>query len=243
MLSTPEQHAYQSSVAAVRQRVGQHLQAAQAANDAPAAVAFVVQLHRSVDKAVAQVETQAVARGMPTACQAGCSHCCSLPVHASEPEVLHIAQHFKDGPPQRLLALMQALKARAASGPGTPEPPARRPCVFLVRGLCSIYEIRPARCRKAHSLDAQLCESQAPQIPQHLERILQAEALIQGTTLAYEDQGLSAQGTELGAAMLRVLNDDAALQRWFDERAAHPDTAPQCPTAPTRSQPSPALVD
>jgi uncharacterized protein len=222
MLDSDEQRAFQSSVAAVRQRVRPHLQHA---NSPAAALAVVVQLHRNLDKALALATHEPADSDLAVQCHSGCAHCCHLPVHATPAEVLLIAQHFKDGPPQRRLALNQALKTRAAAAAGetagtgsraAAETPQRQPCVFLVRGLCSIYELRPARCRKAHSLDKAACASAAPQIPQSLNHVLKAEALMQGAALAFADQGLATASVELSAGVLQALNDAAAAERWFE---------------------------
>ena len=72
---------------------------------------------------------------------------------------------------------------------------------------CSIYPVRPAACRKAHSLSAPHCAEQSPTIPQNLRLLVDAEALMAGTALAYRDQPLPASAHELNAAVLAALND------------------------------------
>ena len=64
---------------------------------AQAAVDFIAQLHQGLDT----VAEQARANGPQPACKAGCAHCCNLRVEATDPEVLHIAQHLRTLPGAR----------------------------------------------------------------------------------------------------------------------------------------------
>ena len=96
----------------------------------------------------------------------------------------------------------------------------RQPCSFLVHDRCAIYSVRPAACRKAHSLSAAHCAEQSPTIPQNLRLLVDAEALMAGTALAYRDQPLPASAHELNAAVLAALDGTAsppagALLRWY----------------------------
>ena len=96
----------------------------------------------------------------------------------------------------------------------------RQPCSFLVHDRCTIYSVRPAACRKAHSLSAAHCAEQSPTIPQNLRLLVDAEALMAGTALAYRDQPLPASAHELNAAVLAALDGTAsppagALLRWY----------------------------
>ena len=69
--------------------------------------------------------------------------------------------------------------------------------------------MRPAACRKAHSLSAAHCAEQSPTIPQNLRLLVDAEALMAGTALAYRDQPLPASSHELNAAVLAALDGTA----------------------------------
>jgi hypothetical protein len=81
--------------------------------------------------------------------------------------------------------------------------------------LCSIYQVRPAACRKAHSSDVTECEAHAPVIPQDREIALRAEALIIGTSGAYRQRGFDASSYELVRAVLIALRDPSAQARWY----------------------------
>lgn len=209
---------------------------------AQAAVDFITQLHQGLDA----VASQAIAIGPQPACQAGCAHCCHLRVEATEPEVLRIAQHLRTLPAAEQAAANRRLQQHVAASkpPATalaqmdpssshPQPehsaePTQtrlatgQPCSFLVDDRCSIYSVRPAACRKAHSLSAAQCAERAPTIAQNLRWLVDAEALMAGTALAYRDQPLPASAHELNAAVLAALMEGhpAALLRWYQGDAA-----------------------
>ncbi|CAN7301216.1 YkgJ family cysteine cluster protein [Acidovorax sp. LjRoot38] len=213
MLTDDERSAFLQSIARVRQRAAQVLRQSQGADDT---VAFIAQLHRGLDTVAEQARTT----GPQPACQAGCAHCCHLRVEATEPEVFHIAQYLRAQPAEALADALSALQRHVATAALNPTNPARQACSFLVDDRCSIYPVRPAACRKAHSLSAQHCAEQSATIPQNLRLLVDAEALMAGTALAYRDQPLPASAHELNAAVLAALKDPTAQARWYQGDAA-----------------------
>lgn len=217
-LSTAEQHAFFVSVQRVCEKVAGQLALAQTAAEV---LQHVVHLHRSVD-AVAQ---QAAGRGVAVACAAGCAHCCRLRVEASMPEVLLIAQTVQQRSAAEQEALIRRLQARiavedaplAASAASLSSllPLPQQDCAFLAHQRCSIYAVRPAVCRKAHSLSLASCQHGATVIPQDLALLLDSEALIKGVAHAYAQWQLDAAPRELSRAVLAVLQDASAEQRWY----------------------------
>lgn len=190
----------------------------------PAAVVLIAQLHRSIDKVV----IQAANTGPPMDCKAGCAHCCRLPVQATAPEVFVIAQHLRQQPPEQLArttaALRQRLEERAQEAlQPLPTGPVLT-CTFLEDARCSIYAVRPAVCRKAHSLQVQACERHADTIEQNLALLLDAQALIQGTNAAYEQLGFAMQAHELLSGVLHALTDPLWMERWASTTSSHPST-------------------
>jgi Fe-S-cluster containining protein len=205
MLSADEQSAFEESIARVRGLATRALQRATGANEA---IAFTAQLHRSLDT----VAAQAAAAGPAPDCKAGCAHCCHVRVEATEPEVFRIAQHLAAQPADHLDGVTARLRQHITQAKNGA---ARQPCSFLVDDRCSIYSVRPAACRKAHSLSVQHCATQAPEIPQNLRLLLDAEALMAGTALAYRDVQLPASAHELNAAVLEALTNVTAQERWY----------------------------
>lgn len=209
MLTGPEQTAFLDSVERVRSACVALLRQAKSP---AAAISFVANLHRSVDA----VATRREQNGPPAACRAGCSYCCSVRVEATPPEVLRIAGAAAALPVERRMPLMQRLDECAAVR--RVDAHARQPCAFLEDDLCSIYELRPAACRKAHSLSVRHCETFSEQIPQDLARIVESEALMAGTAQAYRDAGLPCVPGELNAAVLAALVEPSGEELWFQSR-------------------------
>lgn len=206
-LSKEEAAALQASIRQVSQRVASALQARPGVEHA---LHFIAHLHAGIDKTV----TEAMQRGQQPACRPGCDSCCHLRVEASQAEVLRIARQLRQGPAQAVQLLRQRLLQRLEQLQQAAEPGPRLACVFLQDGLCSIYPLRPAGCRKAHSFSASACQTLAAEIPQDLSITLAAEALQRGTAAGYRQAGLAADPLELSAAMLWAL-DDGAEAGWL----------------------------
>ncbi|MBU0828359.1 MAG: YkgJ family cysteine cluster protein [Gammaproteobacteria bacterium] len=211
MLSADEQSAFEESIARVRALATRALQRANqenGENGANEAISFTAQLHRSLDT----VAAQAASSSPVPDCKAGCAHCCHVRVEATEPEVFRIAQHLAAQPADTLSGVVARLRQHIANAQNGAM---RQPCSFLAEDRCTIYHVRPAACRKAHSLSVLHCATQAPEIPQNLRLLLDAEALMAGTALAYRDVHLPASAHELNAAVLAALTDASAQERWY----------------------------
>jgi uncharacterized protein len=226
-LTKDEEQRVHLSVGRVAARVSQELGALQAlqtpeslplVNKAWQAIQVVASLHTSIDAAARALP----ALGPQPECKAGCSTCCYSRVEISDPEALRIARHLREGPKKVLAQRTTALKVQAAhragragAGADIAAPAQRQACSFLEDGLCSIYAIRPAVCRKAHSLSAAHCHSQAAEIPQDLGLILQSEVLIAGTKQAFVQHQLPYGRHELAAGVLAALASESAAQVWY----------------------------
>lgn len=212
MLSAEEQSEFSRAAENVRQAA---LNALTADRSGPFAIRFIAKLQRGVD----QVLQSAQATGLAIDCKAGCSHCCSARVEALDPEVLRIAAELRRRPPAALAALTERLREHAARAQGTTAQTHRMPCPLLEQNLCTVYDVRPATCRKAHSLDVRQCATPGADIPQRLDVLLKAEALSKGSADAYKQVGLAAAGHELGQALLLALTDPTAEARWMNGEA------------------------
>ena len=209
MLSSEEEAAFRASIAGVRRTAAGALERLQGSAQV---VHFVANLQRGVD-GVARRAWQA---GPVPGCRAGCAHCCSLRVEATEPEIFRIAGKLLEQPEAEVAALVERLRLRVLAARSGPTGATRLECSFLEKGsLCSIYEVRPAACRKAHSLSVRACEAHAAVIPQNLRLVLDAEALMLGTAEAYRDVHLAASAHELLEAVLQALSDPTAEARWY----------------------------
>jgi Fe-S-cluster containining protein len=198
--------------AAVRQLRGQP--------DAVSVIRFVNTVQRGVDKVV-QTRAQ---NGVKPDCQSGCSHCCSARVEALPAEAFQIAHQVSRRADAARADVIERLRAQAALPDEALSWKQRPACAFLVAGLCSVYDLRPAVCRKAHSLDVRRCEAGSAEIPEDLGLVLDAEALIKGASSAYAELGFEAQGVELARGVLLALSDPTAEARWSNgERVFFPD--------------------
>jgi Fe-S-cluster containining protein len=97
-------------------------------------------------------------------CAEGCSYCCYAPLDVSWAEAVTIAAHlYAQVPTDGIQSLMEALAEHeeAAAGLDSPERFAKSlPCPMLDQdsGRCSVYSLRPLRCRGANSLDVEHCK-------------------------------------------------------------------------------------
>lgn len=187
-------------------------------NDAQHAVHFTQQLHNSIDTVVEKAFTHTPA----AQCRAGCAHCCKdKRVEVSMPEALYIAQQLQALSKPDLDDLIEHLSTYVQDHAKKGEKPANavpQECTFLFQERCSIYAFRPAVCRKAHSQSVAACETHIDTIPQNLQVVAEAEALMKGTNNAYESQGLTVGSLELNQAILEALTQPGLQQDWFDAK-------------------------
>ena len=211
-LSLTEQEAFLKSSENVQRATVQHLGAHQTGEFT---ISFVANLQLGIDRVV----QSAIDRGDTIACRAGCSHCCSARVEASAPEIFRIARAISSRPAAAIGEMIEHLQAHAQANAGKSHWKQRTSCPFLKDALCSVYEIRPAGCRKAHSLDVRACEAGSDEIPQSLEVVLAAEALVEGTLAGYRECGFATSRHELVSGVLFALSDPTTESRWLNGEA------------------------
>jgi len=101
------------------------------------------------------------------ACERGCPSCCVLRVTATAPEIILLADYVNriEAMPQgAAIGLKRRIELadRAARGLGEAERMAlRKPCPFIVRGVCVIHPVRPLACRGHASFDRKACAQAA----------------------------------------------------------------------------------
>jgi hypothetical protein len=137
-----------------------------AARDAKAGdrmAAMAVAVHAFADQIWSEAGTSPGEASPAAACAAGCSWCCRQQVAVAPAEALAIAAHVerrfdavqRDAALRRVAALDQATRGLSALDRGR----LKLPCAFLLEGQCSIYAVRPLRCRGVYSRDATHCRS------------------------------------------------------------------------------------
>lgn len=93
------------------------------------------------------------------ACKKGCSACCHQVVLVSSEEAGQLISHVTADVIPRWKA--QAIDLRTHNDPaGLPKRLGKEDakCVFLKRGECSVYDIRPVMCRLIHVKNATACD-------------------------------------------------------------------------------------
>jgi len=201
---------------------------AQKPADAAAARAQTVRMYGRL----ARLQEDVVAeRGLDFACKRGCSYCCHLRVEVRPHDAFvlahHVATKFTADERARAIARIEDNLSRIA--PLTPEQHVRAgiPCALLEDGVCSVYEARPATCRKYHSLSVAVCRSafedtSAPLIGaiEDEEVRLAGNAVALGYAKGLQDSGYDAELYELHYALHKALTDPKAQRRYRDGKRA-----------------------
>jgi Fe-S-cluster containining protein len=190
--------------------------------DAAAARAQTVRMYGRL----ARLQQDVVAeRSIEFACKRGCSYCCHLRVEVRPHDAFVLAQHvattFSADERARVTARIEHNLRRIA--PLTPEEHVRAgiPCAFLEDGACSVYEARPATCRKYHSLSVEVCRSAFEDTSAPLageieneEVRLAGNAVALGYAKGLEDAGYDADLYEFHYAVHKALTDPKAERRY-----------------------------
>ena len=169
---------------------------------------------------------RALARGAPApACAAGCSYCCHVHADATVPELLSIARHLERTWSEAALSALRerlALQAiRVERSSDEERWAAKIPCALLDGdGRCSIYEVRPLRCRAFNARSVEPCREafagSAEAEPARIPRLDRAhDAAEAGYDEALAEAGLSAGGHRLEIGLLVALDDPGAGARWL----------------------------
>jgi Fe-S-cluster containining protein len=94
-------------------------------------------------------------------------------------------------------------------------------CPFLAEGACSIYELRPARCRSFHATDVKGCQASFEQ-PQNLdilnsfvpEMYTAGEAHLGAYSTAMRENDLDSTVYEMNTALADCLTDSGPVRRF-----------------------------
>jgi len=169
------------------------------------------ELHKDLDITVSYIQKNS---GLTFDCKAGCVHCCvhSRVVHVLPSEAFYMVNQLKARLTElEIDGLIKALKIRSE----TPEE-GDFTCVFLKKGICSVYDIRPFTCRRHHSLDVEDCLPKGiypPEVSKSADLEDLASAQIAGYMSALETIHFSTIPIDLTQALLKVFTDPKAEQR------------------------------
>lgn len=175
---------------------------------------------------LAALQTDVIAHAeVDLACKRGCSYCCHLRVEIRPHDAFVMAQHVrvKLDTDQRARVLERLEKTLAHIAPLTPDQHIRAgiPCALLEDGVCSVYEARPATCRKYYSVSVESCrnafnDTAAPLTGeiQHEQVRLAGNAVALGYAKGLEDAGYDAALYELHYALHSALTNPKAETRY-----------------------------
>ena len=159
------------------------------------------------------------------ACKAGCAFCCHYKVEVRAHEMLLIKQFMKKTfSVEKIQSILTAAEANAAVIRSiTPEQhlTTNIKCPLLDNNQCSIYPVRPFRCRNFHSTDALACE-QSFNDPGNMDIAvgmiedvaMLADALTQGFEAAAGRTGKDNRVYDFTTAFIEVFSDDDTLKRY-----------------------------
>lgn len=177
---------------------------------------FAINLVRSVhEKTDAIVERISKTPEGQFDCKPGCTYCCSYRVEALPAEIFLIARELKKLPAAELAAVISRLSEHAVKAKDLRPEHHNLVCPFLQDSMCTVYESRPFGCRRFNSLDVEQCKDPAGMPPENEELNMKAAAVLNGTVEGYMKRQLSSIPHELGAAVLKALQEDDAENRWY----------------------------
>ena len=161
------------------------------------------------------------------ACERGCSFCCHLRVEIRPHDAFVLAHHVQTtcGVEKRARAMARLEENLRRIALLTPEEHIRAniPCAFLEEGVCTVYEARPATCRKYYSVSVTTCRNSFndPAAPltgeiEHERVRLAGNAVALGYAKGLEDAGYDATLYELHHAVHSALTNARAERRYRD---------------------------
>ena len=191
-----------------------------------AVLAAVGEVHAMAEKLWAEIRaTPAFALGTKkAACGKGCGWCCHQRVGATAVEVLHIAETLRQRPDAKsLIARIDAW-------------PQGRACALLVEGACSIYDIRPLKCRGLYQVDARWCMTTYAKMdlplfgpsPSHEFQLPPKDVFdgaVFGLALPFHLAGRDCPGVDFMPALKAVIHRPDAAQAWWRGETVFPAEA------------------
>lgn len=165
------------------------------------------------------------------ACKKGCSYCCHNKVSVRAHEVLLAAEYVtRNFPTEQQAELTRVLaensvRIRALTPAQHMQTNIR--CAFLLNGACSIYEVRPMKCRDYHATDVSRC-IRAYEDPADLgipdsyvpEVFAAANACSRGFQRAVVEAGYDPRKYELNTAFEEALADTGCAERYHSKQLA-----------------------
>ncbi len=161
---------------------------------------------------------------VPVDCRSGCSFCCWLRIDVRAHELFLLLRHIESTWSEEEIALLRTEARMTAQSFAGLDYAGRealsRPCVLLREGLCSVYENRPAACRRYLSPSVAACESLWKGAPPDagIQHPVLAEAGRFAATAvhnAFIEKGYDGHSYDLPLALAEALADPSCRTRWL----------------------------
>jgi len=157
-------------------------------------------------------------------CHSGCAYCCYYRVEARAYEIVIIAEyiksHFSEQQKRNLVARAEKNLEEVKGLSRKEQLATNQECQFLLNGECSIYPVRPLKCRDFHSTDVSNCKKSFD-FPEKLDipnsfcpelRIRSYSATL-GFQSAAELAGFDSHSYDLSSAFLEAFAYNSAKKR------------------------------
>ncbi len=227
----PTPHLNDSAIAnAAKFKAADALRAGRSVASVNAAAAAAGQV---ADRAWDEISPAIEARRQPGfACAAGCAWCCHQQVSLTPAEAIAISAHvratFSPDDLSALKARLDTLDDRSRGLGVWARAKLKTACAFLVDNRCSIYAVRPLRCRGVISRDADHCrhvmehpddvfadrQRQTGPGPYPVEPARIMDAALTGLARASQEMGLGWDALELTAALRIALETPDIAERF-----------------------------
>jgi Fe-S-cluster containining protein len=163
------------------------------------------------------------------ACQAGCSYCCYLKVEVKPLEIIAITQYVeKKFHAKEIEAVIKQAKKNLAEFKHldyTTQVATNQACPFLFNNNCSIYEVRPSKCRNNHATDAVLCKScfdnpTDNSIPSSYYKPLHlaVNGLVRGFESVLDEKGYDTTAYDINEAFIAAVENPKFKKRFFKSK-------------------------
>jgi hypothetical protein len=208
-----------------------YFRALDGARDAPLgekATAMAVAVQAYAGTLWTMVRPAVEARATPRiACTAGCRWCCHQQVALLPVEAIAITRHLErlaSSERSAVATRVATLDGKTRGLSAIKRARLKEPCAFMVDGACSIYPVRPLRCRSLHSRNSAACfqamadpdaaaasrATRADPGPFVVESAKIMDAALKGLARACRDLGLAHETVELTAAVQIALDSPDA---------------------------------
>ena len=191
----------------------------------------LINFYRRLDSVTSVVASSATSK---VACKAGCSYCCYFKVEARASEVLAINEYInaRFTEVQRDTVLRQAKTNVAEAQAFTHEQhlSTNQRCSLLFDDQCSVYSVRPSKCRNFHATDVDGCKQSFDEptnlsIPNSFvdELVSVANGMAQGFEAAQKVSGFDSRVYDLNSALLESFANPKAAKRLRGRKRAFLD--------------------